>query len=135
MNDFLENANVTYEQKVAASDLIYRVLHNARHKFTQLSVDEKYAIMGLDPYERTIFKLYVGDIDKLNTDYKDVREKLTKANRENKDLKEKLAAARKEITKRKKEKEKVLKSKNYRVGRVILAIPRKIKKLLKKIFK
>lgn len=135
MNDFLENANVTYEQKVAASDLIYRVLHNARHKFTQLSVDEKYAIMGLDPYERTIFKLYIGDIDKLNTDYKDVREKLTKANRENKDLKEKLAAARKEITKRKKEKEKVLKSKNYRVGRVILAIPRKIKKLLKKIFK
>ena len=142
MNDFLKTVRLTPEEELAAVDLLYRVLHNSRNCFSQLSSDEKYAVMGLEPYERTIFKLYVSDLDTLRNQHMEIKNKLFLTYDQKSEINRKLQLTYKENTKRgkeikklKKEKEKIKKSKDYRLGRMILRLPRKMKKILKKIFK
>lgn len=128
MNDFLKTADVKPLEEIPIVKMMHQVLDNARTGFSRLSSDEKYSMIGLMPYERMLFRTYVSDFDKLRMEKLELNKKLQSAYKEN-------TKRAKKIKKLTKEKSKLLKSSNYRLGKMLLIIPRKVKNLLKKIIK
>lgn len=126
MSDFLKKVCITPKEEIAIVKMMYQVLDNARGGFSRLSSEEKYSMIGLMPYERMLFRSYVSDFDKLRTEKLELNKKLQSTYKQS-------TKRAKRINKLKKEKSKILKSTNYRLGKFLLIVPRKVKKLLKRL--
>jgi uncharacterized coiled-coil DUF342 family protein len=90
MNDFFNKCDLKEENRKVAIELLQRILYNARTDYFALPEDEKYAVCGLPDYERTLFKLYISDIDKAQADAKKAKEKLQQTYAEKSELNRKL---------------------------------------------
>jgi uncharacterized coiled-coil DUF342 family protein len=69
---------------------LQKVLNNARTDYFALPEDEKQAVWGLPAYERTLFELYISDMDKVQADVKKIKEKLQQTYAEKSEINRKL---------------------------------------------
>jgi uncharacterized coiled-coil DUF342 family protein len=90
MNDFFNKCDLKEENKKAAIELLQKVLNNARTDYFALPEDEKQAVWGLPAYERTLFELYISDMDKVQADVKNIKEKLQQTYAEKSEINRKL---------------------------------------------
>ncbi|MDO5539784.1 MAG: glycosyltransferase [Eubacteriales bacterium] len=93
MNKFAERCLFTEAVGDAVNTLIYRVLHNARNKYMDLSLSEKCSFWGMEPYLQLLFNLYVVEPSDSIQRWKDYRQLLQQTYAEKSELNRKLQTA------------------------------------------
>lgn len=76
MNDFIRSTALEPDQEAAPIEILSRVLKNARAAYRSLPEDEKYSFLGLPPYQRTLFQLYVSDVEQAKRELSFLRSRL-----------------------------------------------------------
>lgn len=102
---------------IEALGLLLEIINSARNKYAKLSAVEKYSVDGMPPYLRTLFDVYVVSYNKIS----DLQERIRIL--EQRDIK-RLKNQIQTLEKRVKELET---STTFKVGHIILWIPKKIK--------
>lgn len=140
-------SNFWEDEYHVASEILYRMLRTTRTKYFQLDEAERYSYLALSDYFRTLFQLYVADLEKLydRREINELREKLQRTYDEKSEINRKLQITYKEkydrgieikqlkqeVENLKKEIKKIKQSKSYQMGTMLAKPYWKLKKIKK----
>ena len=130
MQMFYERLSIDETYINSALKILYSMLQSARNRYYELSEEEQYSVLGLPQYEQMMFSAYIVDIyqmrkqrDRIRSEKENVNRRLqneVKARKRAENTAEKLEIRIKGLET----------SETFRVGKVIMWLPRKIKSVL-----
>lgn len=130
MLKFYESLPVERNNEMSVLELLHRIMHSAQNSFGNVEQEEQMAVMGLSKKMQMLFRLYVAEIGCLKKSLVSTRENLKKTWDEKSEINRKLQITYKEKAERGKKIKELEHSTTYKVGKIIMWLPCRIKRII-----